>query len=78
MPLTTEREATLVARFDMLFTDNMKAYVMQKGGASYIRDLVLRDITRQLLNAGLQIDDEDVRIMQAALVAEAQRIGTNG
>jgi hypothetical protein len=72
--LTTEKEATLVARFDLLFTEEMKAYVKQMGGAGYLRDLVLRDITRKLSNMALDVNDEGVRAMQAALVAEVGRI----
>lgn len=74
MVLTSEKEATLTARFDLLFTDEMKAYVKQKGGATYLRELVLRDITRQLSNMALNVNDEGVRTMQAALVAEVGRL----
>jgi hypothetical protein len=73
MALTTEREATLIARFDMLFTEEMKRAVKYLGGAGYLRQLVLDDITRRLSSPDLDIHDSNVITLQAALAAELER-----
>lgn len=47
MVVTTDSSA-LRARFDMLFSEEMKSYVKEQGGGAYIRNLVLQDLLAKL------------------------------
>lgn len=48
MPVVTDSNTALRARFDMLLSDEMKQYVKEMGGGSYIRNLVLQDLLSKL------------------------------
>jgi hypothetical protein len=71
MALTTEKTA-LIARFDMLFSQPMKAYVKRNGGASYIRNLVLRDLLEKLSNTRGTLSPAEVQAIQQAYDTETK------
>lgn len=78
MALTTNNNAALIARFDMLFSPTMKRYVKENGGAEFIRRLVLKHIMEQLRNTADSISDADKQRIAAMYRAELSRMNEDG
>ena len=72
-------EAVLTARFDMLLTEEMKELVKFRGGGSYLRRLVLRDVARQVKVTGTtEQTDPEAKMVVSTYISEMERLANNG